>query len=290
MQTNTNASDIINFLLIGAQKGGTTWLADMLRQHPEVFVPETKELHFYSNRDNFDLGYADYFRHFQGSEHFKRVGEATPNYFWPCASEQESSSPRFMSAVDKISQDLPDIKLLLSLRDPIRRAISAFTHHRARGKFQPHKTLRDVAHTYGIVSMGKYADHWREWLKHYDPEAFCVLVFEEDILPNDAKRATINKVCSHLEIGAMPENVDYSQRSNDQLDPAMAYLSRLPFYHNKWRAKQAAEAMNSIIPKSVQNFLAYTVTDADIDFLKNEFGRQIEDLERMLDRSLPWER
>ena len=40
-----------NFLIIGAQKAGTTWLHRMLNQHPDIFFPEQKELHHFSNQD-----------------------------------------------------------------------------------------------------------------------------------------------------------------------------------------------------------------------------------------------
>ncbi len=35
-----------NFLIIGAQKSGTTWLWNEIRQHPDIFMPEHKELHY----------------------------------------------------------------------------------------------------------------------------------------------------------------------------------------------------------------------------------------------------
>ena len=38
-----------NFICIGAQRAGTTWLHDCLNEHPEVYVPEKKELHFFNS-------------------------------------------------------------------------------------------------------------------------------------------------------------------------------------------------------------------------------------------------
>ena len=40
---------IVQFLIAGVQKGGTTALADYLRQHPALFIPTLKELHFFDD-------------------------------------------------------------------------------------------------------------------------------------------------------------------------------------------------------------------------------------------------
>ncbi|MEL6239626.1 MAG: sulfotransferase domain-containing protein, partial [Pseudomonadota bacterium] len=54
----------INFLVIGAQKAGTTWLYEMLRQHPDVFTPATKELHFFCKEQHYERGLGWYCEHF----------------------------------------------------------------------------------------------------------------------------------------------------------------------------------------------------------------------------------
>ena len=52
-----------NFLVIGAQRAGTTWLYECLREHPEIFLPETKELHYFDL--NHEKGDEWYFQHFE---------------------------------------------------------------------------------------------------------------------------------------------------------------------------------------------------------------------------------
>ncbi|MFT4684416.1 MAG: hypothetical protein ACI863_001019, partial [Flavobacteriales bacterium] len=46
----------INFYCVGAQKAGTTTLHDILNQHPDVFLPKTKEAHFFDNDEKFEKG------------------------------------------------------------------------------------------------------------------------------------------------------------------------------------------------------------------------------------------
>ena len=64
-----------HFLGIGAQKAGTTWLAENLRCHPEVFLPERKELHWLDHK--FERPLSDWAAHFADAGERKR-GEITP--------------------------------------------------------------------------------------------------------------------------------------------------------------------------------------------------------------------
>ena len=54
-----------DFLGIGAQKAGTTWLWENLRRHPEIFVPDKKELHYFDNK--FDQSLRYYTRRFEAA-------------------------------------------------------------------------------------------------------------------------------------------------------------------------------------------------------------------------------
>ena len=65
-----------DFLGIGAQKAGTTWLAANLRRHPDVFIPERKELHFFDNK--WDRPLREYARHFEGPRARSRARSPPP--------------------------------------------------------------------------------------------------------------------------------------------------------------------------------------------------------------------
>ncbi|MGA1624665.1 MAG: sulfotransferase [Prochlorothrix sp.] len=69
-----------NFLIAGAMKAGTTWLAQNLQEHPQIFIaPE--ELHFFNNPKNFAKGLSWYQRHFQAAGSAQAIGEKTAGYF-----------------------------------------------------------------------------------------------------------------------------------------------------------------------------------------------------------------
>jgi len=84
-----------NFLIIGAQKSGTTWLARILKQHPEIFV-YGKEIHFFDRQQNFDKGIDWYKGHFEEIPHKQFVGEKTPDYLWANGKGLEDIFPRFI--------------------------------------------------------------------------------------------------------------------------------------------------------------------------------------------------
>jgi hypothetical protein len=66
-----------DFLIIGAQKAGTTWLRALLRHHPNVYMPD-REIHFFNKEHNYRRGLDWYARHFRGADGNKRMGKRRP--------------------------------------------------------------------------------------------------------------------------------------------------------------------------------------------------------------------
>lgn len=118
-----------DFLGIGTQKGGTTFLHDLLRQHPDCYLPDRKELHYFSTEySRGDDWYRDQFRQAQPDQ---RKGEITPFYmFHPEAAQR-------IEAFD------PELRLVALLRHPVERAISHYHHARKRG-FEPLPLLEAI--------------------------------------------------------------------------------------------------------------------------------------------------
>ena len=104
-----------NFLLIGAQKAGTTALNYYLKEHPQIYMSPIKEPGFFDfegQKPNFaGPGDLDLFNHVSIA-----IGEATTWYLY------SSRAP------EQIQQYIPDVKLIVILRNPVDRAYSAFMH------------------------------------------------------------------------------------------------------------------------------------------------------------------
>jgi hypothetical protein len=113
-RVDTRSTMLPYFLILGAQRAGTSSLYKFLRQHPSLRLPRKKEIHF------FDLYYTRglrwYARQFPAFvfKRKKKTGEATPYYlFHPAVAE-------------RVADALPDVKLIALLRDPTARAYSHF--------------------------------------------------------------------------------------------------------------------------------------------------------------------
>ena len=110
------------FLIVGAQRCGTTSMYRALSAHPAVRKAVLhKGVHYFDM--NYDRGLSWYRAHFplQATARGAVTFESSPYYlFHPLAAE-------------RIAADLPGVRLLVLVRDPVERAYSAYTHERARG-------------------------------------------------------------------------------------------------------------------------------------------------------------
>ena len=121
------------FLIVGAQRCGTTSMFKNLRQHPAVVAPALhKGIHYFDK--NYQRGPGWYRGHFPLKATAARLARGAAA--GADAVITGESSPYYMFhplAARRIAADLPDVRLVVLLRDPVERAISAYTHEKARG-------------------------------------------------------------------------------------------------------------------------------------------------------------
>lgn len=193
-----------NFLVIGAQKAGSKWIYDQLRKHREIFLPKRLELVHFNRCDCEDpAAVKRYMENFKGVEdHHRWIGENTPGYFWSSASgrlpQQPPSghNPHIPESVRRVLGD--DIHIILSLRHPVRRAISAFGHHGSRQRIGANETLTQAARRLGILDIGFYDVHFAAWEAVFDPERIETILFEEEIVLNP--QVGLERLCSFLSL------------------------------------------------------------------------------------------
>ena len=121
-----------DFVVVGAQKAGTTSLYRMLRKHPQIHMPRTKELHFFDvHWDRASSGTPTSSR--PGRWEWRR-GEATPYYLYrPMVRE-------------RMLQVLPKARIVVILRNPVDRAYSHYWHDLRRFELERH--AREVFPTF----------------------------------------------------------------------------------------------------------------------------------------------
>ena len=241
--------DAPSFLIVGAQKAGTTSLFDALVSHPEILPPRTKEIHY------FDLHYHQgpaWYRHQLRSEAARRsgqrTGEATPYYLLHPAVPA------------RVSQTCPESKVIVLLRNPVERAISH--HHHARrlgvepceldvalaresarlagteGLLERADWVRSHTHQQlSYVARGQYATQLERWTAHIPPER--ILVIQSEQLFGDPV-AEVARVCDFLELS--PGQAGKLQRANGATYPTapLELRAMLQEHFLPWNRRLAA--------------------------------------------------
>ena len=177
-----------DFLGIGAQKSGTSWLYENLKTHPELYLPDQKELHYFDWHFNESL--RSYARTFMpGIGRLK--GEITPGY-----SIISPQRIRFIRAI------MPHVKLILLLRNPIDRAWSQALMNLV---VLPQKRFEDVSKEefYSHFShprsihRGNYPQILKHWLTVF-PRRQMYVGFFEDIATQPRK--LLGNIFDYLEV------------------------------------------------------------------------------------------
>lgn len=266
-----------NFLCIGAQKAATFWLWQMLQQHPAIFVSPKKEVHFFNKQHNYDKGLDWYLSHFVGHTSETAIGEITPNYFWTTHDTKEiAESHRTQDVPQLVYQHFPDMKLIVSLRDPVYRAISAYFHLVNRGYFSPYERFTDVSHSRGVISMGYYYTHLTEWLKYFARDQIQVLVYEEDILEH--KDETVKRLYRFLEVDTVFKPSEMDRKYKTRLKGLALWAGHYSRRLGKITAK--TPILRSIDRPQVK------VSDEEIATLVKLYAEENRKLEALLGRKL----
>jgi hypothetical protein len=177
-----------DFLILGAQKAGTTALYAYLRWHPQITGPSFKEVSFFDR--HYARGERWYRAHLPARRRDRIVGEASPSYlFHPLAPE-------------RVAQLLPDARLIALLRNPVDRAFSHYQHEVALGREplafeeaidregermqgEVEHMLRDPEYfseawwNYTYLARGRYAEQLERWFESFPRERLLVLLTDE---------------------------------------------------------------------------------------------------------------
>jgi hypothetical protein len=229
-------------VIVGAQKCGTSSLHGYLIQHPRVIEPLRKEVHYFDL--NHGRGEAWY------RAHFGRVAEAGFNI---------DSSPYYLfhpAVPQRMHALLPEARLIVLLRDPVRRAYSHYWHERAKGReplsfedavrAEPERIAaaeakladgsldRSADHQhFSYLARGRYAEQLERWFELYRRDQ-CHVVRFESLVQNPL--AVLHEVLAFL---ALPPAtaVDLEARNTRRYPPlAAAPAARLREYfepHNR---------------------------------------------------------
>lgn len=243
-------SALPNFFLIGAAKAGTTTLWSWLAQHPEVYLPETKEPNYFvfTERPATCAGpapehvlhellhkfsvttWSEYLALFAAHDDEKAVGEASVRYLY------------FPEAVERIRARLPDARMLVVLREPVSRL---YSHYGMNRQFQledlaleealaaePARIRAGWGFDWHYAAVSRYAPQLERWFQAFGRERVAVFL-HEDLRADPA--GLYRQVCRFLGVDAdfVP---DFGVREKAAYLPRHRLLDRLLHHPNPVRS------------------------------------------------------
>lgn len=271
------------FVGIGAQKCASSWIYDILSDHPEVCVSERKEINYFTHY--YDNGQNWYENHFRCKSSARAVGEISPSYF------HESSAP------GRVKRYLPNARILVSLRDPVERALSQHRHLVRIGVI----TGPDLSFESGLennpsyVEQCLYATHLARWLDQFGLDNTLVVLMDD--IRSDAVDVARNiyrflgvSVKHHSSALMKKSNPSYAVRNRGLEDAVKFIRSSAKRIGLKWvwdgigntGLRRFYRAMNrtaseKVIPEPKPETLAR---------LRKEFATEVDALEKLLGRDL----
>ncbi|MFB6181771.1 MAG: sulfotransferase domain-containing protein [Candidatus Magasanikbacteria bacterium] len=156
-----------DFIGIGTQRAGTSWVYACLYEHPELCMP-FKEINFFSRKRNYKKGVDWYESRFDSCDSGQQIGEYSTSYL-----DSEV-------AAERIYEYYPNVKLIVSLRNPIERAISNFKHCKKADEIDKDMDFFEaIEERPKIIERGFYYKHIQRYLEHFDKEDMLFLIYED---------------------------------------------------------------------------------------------------------------
>ena len=238
----------IDFIGIGAARSGTSWIANVLREHTQICVSEPKELRYFNRNElplgrdrgrenpNFDKGLDWYLAHFRHARNGQLIGEYTPAYLFDEA------------APIAIKDRFPNAKLIVSLRNPVDRAYSHYWLKADRDilKTRLPKQLNQSSETLSFEDMlkleeeyleqgkypkdlaffkaGLYAEHLKWYFERFSRDHFCIFLLE-DFMKDP--RAILAEVCRFLGVNDEFSFTGLNTKMNSHTRVSLASATRM---------------------------------------------------------------
>jgi hypothetical protein len=154
-----------NFIYIGPDKAGSSWLHECLLTHPQVFMPVAKDLYFFDRY--YDRGLPWYLSQFSDATPRQRVvGEVCQDYLF-CSE-----------APARIEESLGTARFMVTLRDPADRAFSSYLYMLKQGQ-TPGTFLEALEGRPELIEHGRYATGIERFVDRFGQDQLYVAVFDD---------------------------------------------------------------------------------------------------------------
>lgn len=176
-------------IFIGPLKTATSYIYDYYLKHPLVTTTEpVKELYYFD--ENYDQGENWYLNHFEPRSEHQVMVDVSPSYLVD------------IDSIRRIKKDNPNVKIIMTLRDPIERFSSHVKHHIRHG--HPYSDFHNLLEEHPrVVEGSQYEKYVDQWIAEFGDSNVFVLDYKE--LTEDSA-AFMEKICGILDV---PFNDDY---------------------------------------------------------------------------------
>lgn len=278
-----------DFLIIGAQKSGTSWLWDKLDQHLEKDLPDKKGIHYFGGVENYWQGPDWSYAHFDECDSKLITGEASTAYlfdrmpYWFNAAKNIEYEPDLLPIPDLVAKELPEAKIIAVLRDPVYRALSAYRHWMKQGDLPPLLGLQGTAvgnPKTRILEYGYYAQYLAAWKAVYPDTQLLLLLFEDDVVGNP--ESGLRKLYDFLGI----DSQFVPQAQNENVHKSWSWTrGAFSYYAGPLRKYINRSRIGAFLDR--YDFLErFAVRISDIKFLRQTYLAQKEPLEALLGHKL----
>jgi len=212
MSNHKNGHRSIEFIGIGAARSGSSWVGNVLRMHPDIAISEPKEVRYFNRHQipvgkdkgqlnpNFEQTLDWYFKRFSHASEAQIRGEISPVYLL-----DEAAAPA-------IKEAFPDVKIILCVRNPVKRAYSSYRLHRGMEVIDEMSFEQALEQESLYVEMGLYAKQLKHYLNYFDKKQILVVVFEQ--LIKDPEKEFM-RIFDFLAVNSTP-GIDYSARNTNE--------------------------------------------------------------------------
>ena len=209
-----------NFLYIGPDKAGSTWLHEVLVNHPEIYLTPAKDLYYFDRY--YGRGVEWYQRYFAEAEDEQVVGEVCQDYL---------SCP---DSPARIATTLGRPRMMATLRDPVQRAHSSYLYMRKHGEGP--STFTEALRTRPtLLDHGRYGTQLKRYVDMFGADNLHVAVFDD--LQQDPQ-AFVDSVLEWLDISPMVLPAD-------DLESKLP-ASRARFVPVAWAVRQTANVVRAL--------------------------------------------
>ena len=274
-----------NFFIVGAPRSGTTSIYNYLKLIPEVFMSPVKEPGYFIPNDFRKFTEKEYYELFKDVKDETAIGEASAGYL---ASHE---------AALRIKKEIPNAKIIITLRDPVERTFSDYLNNLRTGNVKEtfeqdfHNFIskkQDKSHLKKSIPVSMFFEQVKHYLNIFGEKNVKILIFEETI--RDTKTA-IKDILEFLEIDIqIPENIE--KQYNAYSEPLGGFGTSIA--ENRTISKIAKK----IFPNKNRENILRTIlnkkgkkpkmSEETKKKLQELFLEDVKKLEKLLDRPLPW--